>query len=427
MLCAKLTYLIAELDKCLNSMLNDVLHHPDFQTIESAWRSLYDTIYHSNVEKSIKVKLLPLTFQELKTDLLIHSDFVQSHIFQKIYSDHFDMAGGEPIGVWIGNYTFDIKKNTEIEVLRQISELAAASFCPFLSMISFTSMGIDHTNWHRLESFDFLMNPEFTNWKNLRQSPHARFINLMLPPILLREPHDNTVLPFCFKEEVTNINDYLWGNTAFALAQVILNSFSEYSWFSFMQGEPFGEQTAGLFDNGFSRPHTSHSHFNQLITKVYITEEQERSLNRQGLIALFSKQYDKSTIFYHLPSISNFRREADGLSEITTIDHLLPYLLCVSRFAHYLKVICRDKIGSYKNPDAVEKYLHDWLLKYCAANDDLPLQSFGQYPLKDAKIAVFLKPGDENHYQLRIELQPRINLIGIDTTFVLFSQIPFKE
>lgn len=427
MICAKLTCLIAELDKRMNALLNEILHHPAFQALESAWRSLFNIIYHKDFEKRIKIKLLPLTFQELKTDLLTHSDFDQSNVFQKIYNDHFDIAGGEPIGIWIGNYIFDIKNPTEIEMLRQISEVAAASFCPFLSMISFVSIGIDYTNWHRLENFDFLMNPEFKDWQNLRESQHARFLSLMLPPVLLRELYENTVLPFAFKEETTSISDYLWGSAAFALAEVIINSFSEYSWFDFIQGEPFAGQTAGWFNPGFSRPHTSHSHFNQLVTQVYITEGQERSLNQQGLIALFSKQYDKSTIFYHLPSISYFRREAGTTSDITTIDHLLPYLLCVSRFAHYLKVICRDKIGSYKNPDVIEKHLHEWLWKYCAANDDLPLQSFGQYPLKDAKIAVFQKPGYEKHYQLRIELQPRINLIGIDTTFVLFSQVQLKE
>ena len=377
---AKLTKLIAILDERLNDMINSILHDTKVKALESSWRSVHRLLL-SVGEKNIQVKCLHLTYAELKRDLLDAMDFDQSQIFKKIYSEAFDMPGGEPFGLWIGDYTFAINDPHSLQVLKQVSDVAAASFCPFTSTVSLASMGIDdRSNWHRLQDFEYLSKAEFKAWEKLRDYPNAQFVSLVLPALLLRQPYQEQEMGFCFSEVVQSADDYLWGNPAYALGGVILQAFSEYSWFDFIQGEPFGGQKAGVVQHYPAKLQTNQSQFKELGMQVYLTESQEWSLNQQGLMTLFTKQYDKALIFYYMPSIKRAQQNH--------IDHLLPYLLCVCRFAQYLKVICRDKIGAFSRPAEVEQYLYNWIRNYCAGNDDLPLTSFGQYPLKDAKILV---------------------------------------
>ena len=423
---ATITSLIANIDKRLNEIINSILHHPNFQALESAWRSVHNLLIQIHAkERRVKIYCLQLTFAELRRDLLDAADFDQSSCFQKIYSNAFDMPGGKPFGLWIGDYAFSLTDRFSLQILKHISDIAAAAFCPFVSSVSLRSMGIDDLhNWHRLQDFDFLNQSEFKNWQKLRESPNARFVSLVLPSLLLRQPYDQSF--FYFKEEVSSTKDCLWGNPAYALAAVMIQAFSEYGWFDFTQGEPFAGKGAGWVQHYSGRAHTKESEFKELGQQLYITEEQEWSLNKQGVMALFSKQYDKAMIFYYMPTIKKALPQKQGTSSNTEIDHLLPYLLCVSRFAQYLKIICRDLVGAFTQPVEVERYLSDWIYQYCAGNDDLALSSFGQYPLKEAKIKVYRSQGLRDHYRLKINLCPRINLQGVDATFVLFSDIKLK-
>jgi type VI secretion system ImpC/EvpB family protein len=415
---------IARIDALLNGQVNAIIHHPDFQKLEASWRSLHYLVEQIPDGINVKLRVLNVSWRELTKDLTIRSlEFDQSQLFRKVYSDEFGTPGGEPFGLLLGDYEIRQRKSVDhpyddLETLTAISGVAAAAFAPFIasvhpSVLQLTSFAeLDRPrNFKMADLFDHL---DGLRWRSLRKEEDSRFIGLTLPRVLARLPYADDsarVDGFRFREEVgtPDRRNYLWGNASYAFAGVVIRAFVKWGWFADIRGPRKDDLNGGIVAG------LPVHHFNtdkngvapKCSTDTIITDAQEKELSGLGFIPLCACQDTDLSAFYGNQSIQQ-AREWDQLPVTVNarLSAMLQYILCASRFAHYLKVIGRDRVGSFTTPAELQNYLRSWLTKYTTASD----KGDATYPLREAKVEVEELDEKPGSYLCRFSLRPHYQL-----------------
>jgi type VI secretion system protein ImpD len=422
--------LIARIDFLINKQLNLILHHPDFQALEAAWRSLQFLISNLNQQKRVYVKILDVSFKELQKDLLNAIEFDQSQIFKKVYNQEYDIAGGQPYGLLVGNYQFRPAPR-DFEMLQALMKISAAAFAPFVASVSPHMFGVnDYAELKPTLNFKHLFKlPQYQRWSQLRQEEDARFIGLTLPQFLLREPYnqyaDKNSNRF-FTEEPLCRNDFLWGSTAFAYAAVVCNTFHHSGWLADIRGISADSYTGGAIEylprNYFSV--NKAKDIPKVATDIYLTDSQEKIFSEMGFISLRDNPHINTAVFYNTPSIQQPQRYSkEKAAQNAYLSGMLHYVLCASRFAHYVKIMIRDKIGKFISAEECEYFIQQWLLKYCAASQHISNDARAKYPLNEAKVKIHANISDPGKYSCTLYLKPHYQLDEIQTHLKLVTHI----
>lgn len=431
--------LIAHIDGLITDQLNAVLHHPQFQSLEASWRGLEHLVSKVNEGDSdgprVLVKVLTVKWEEIARDFDRNNyDYDQSLLFTKVYDEAFGMPGGHPFGVLVGD--FEIRPNTaepsDLEVLRSISQVAAASFCPYLSAAAPEMMGLDRfSNLEATVEFDQLYSqPQFLKWNKLRESPDSRFVTLTVPHVLMRMPYTSgyRIDGFDFREDTSaaDRSGYVWGNAAYALAGVVIRAFQQSSWVTDTSGIQRGVDGGGLV-TGLPVPSVE-TDKERVVTKfstdLLIDDRFERDLTDHGFLPLcpligteWAGFLSSTTI--QKPAVYD-RPEATMSAKLTSY---LRYVLCVSRFAHYLKVLARDRIGQMSEARELQEYLNEWLAQYRTDMENLDAMDRAKYPLKDGHVTVAPRPGNPGVYDCIVYLQPHAEVESVSAGLTLETKL----
>jgi type VI secretion system protein ImpC len=420
---------IARIDELISAQLNEILHHPDFQKLEASWRGLHYLVNNTETSTRLKLRLLCLTKKELFKDLDSAIEFDQSALFKKIYEEEYGTFGGHPFSLMIGDFEFG-RAPQDMALLEKVSGVAAAAHAPFIAaassrlfdMDSFTELGNPRDLAKLFES------SELVKWRSFQQADDSRYVALALPHVLLRLPYGpDTVATddFIYTEDVDGRDHkkYLWGNAAYALGQRITNAFALYGWCAAIRGVEGGGMVQGLPTHTFKTDEGDVAL--KCPTEIAITDRREKELDTLGFIALcHCKGTDYAAFFGGQTTQRPRAYDTDAANANARISARLPYILAASRFAHYLKVICRDKIGSFQTKDGIALFLNRWITNYVLGTDEAGQDLKAQYPLREARIDVFDIPGKPGAYRAVAFLRPHFQLEELTASIRLVAELP---
>lgn len=411
---------IADIDELISEQINAVLHNDRFQELESSWRGLWFLVDAGMASDNVKIRLLDLSWKDLSKDMERAPDFDQSGLFHLIYNEEFGTPGGEPFGVLLGDYyvshrPYEGHRYDDVFTLQGISRVAAAAFCPFVCSAAPQLFGLDSydTLGLPINLDNVFRSDEYIRWRSLREHEDSRFLALTLPHILMREPYErdyqsSTGMKFIEETAGKTNNKYLWGNACFALGTVLIREFAEVGWFSHIRGVPRDHYGGGLVTQ-FPTPSYSTDSSKAMVkmsTSVTVTDQLERELSDLGLIALCHCFQTPFAVINNCPSLQISKNYGSKSANANArISSMLQQILCGSRFAQYIKVIIRDKVGSYITADACERFLQDWLDQYTTGRDDLSWEMMARYPLREARVRVVEEPGKPGHYSSIVHLK----------------------
>jgi type VI secretion system protein ImpC len=426
---AMLNARIAQIDHLLSIQLNEIMHAPEFQKLEGSWRGLRYLLANSETSDMLKIKILNVPKKELLRDLQRAPEFDQSALFKKVYEEEYGVFGGAPFGALMGDYEFG-KSGQDIELLEKISQVAAAAHAPFitaaspemLNMESFTQIDAPRD---MAKVFD---TTEYAKWKAFRQSEDSRYVALTLPRILMREPYGNDTVPveaFHYEEHVdgTDHEKYLWGNSGWALSARVTNAFALYGWCACIRGVESGGLVEGLPVHNF---HTDSGDVAMKCpTEAQITDRREKELADLGFAPLVHQKGTPNACFFSVQSAQKAKvYDSDAATANARISAQLPYIFAVSRFAHYLKAMMRDKIGGYMSRSEAQTFLNNWIANYVVGNDDAPMSVKAKRPLKEANVEVVEVAGKPGAYRAVAFLRPHFQLDELSVSMRLVAELP---
>lgn len=420
---------ITAIDELLSRQVSLIIHAPEFQQKESSWRGLHKLV-QSSVTENTQVRLLQCTKQDLIKDFKSASDFDQSMLFKRVYESEYGTFGGNPFSAFVGDFQFD---NTpqDIALLEHISHVAAAAHAPFLSAISPGMLSMnDFSELPRPRGLAKMFETtDYARWRSFRQNDDSRYIGLTLPRVLGRVPYGVKTIPaetFTFEEQIRENesgSDYLWINSAWELAGRIVESFEEYGWCASIRGVEGG----GLVNSLPSYNYVSGcgERTMQCPTQIAISDRREKELSELGFIPLVHCKGTDYAAFFAVQSINKPRLyNSDQANANARLSSQLPYILATSRFAHYLKSIVRDKVGSFMSRVECEEYLQKWIMQYVVASDNAGPETKARYPLREAKVEVVEVPGFPGTYRAVVWLKPHFQLEGLSMSLRLVADLP---
>ena len=420
---------IAQLDHLISLQLNEVMHAPEFQKLEGTWRGLKYLLSQTETSTMLKIRVLNVSKKELLRDLQRAPEFDQSALFKKVYEEEYGVFGGAPFGALVGDYEFG-RGGQDIELLEKVSQVAAAAHAPFITAASSEMLN--------LESFSQLDAPrdlgkifdstEYAKWKAFRQTEDSRYVALTVPRMLLREPYGKDTVPveaFQYEEHVdgTEHSKYLWGNAAWALGARVTNAFALYGWCACIRGVESGGLVEGLPVHNFRTD--SGDVAMKCPTEVPITDRREKELADLGFAPLVHCKGTPNAAFFSVQSTQKAKvYDKDSATANARISAQLPYIFAVSRFAHYLKTMMRDKIGGYMSRSEAQAFLNNWIANYVVANDDAPLSVKAKRPLKEARVDVQEDPRKPGVYRAIAFLRPHFQLDELSVSMRLVAELP---
>ncbi len=420
---------IAQIDHLISIQLSEVLHHPSFQKLESTWRGLKYMLDQSETSSALKIRILNASKKEVLRDLQRAPEFDQSVLFKKVYEDEFGIFGGAPFSAMVADY--EIGRNPEdMEFLERVAQVSAAAHAPFLTgaspelvnLESFTQIG-DPRDIGKI--FD---STEFAKWKSFRASDDSRYVGLCLPRVLMRLPYGRDTKPvegFSFEEGVdgTDHKKYLWGNAAWALGARLTGAFAKYGWCAAIRGVEGGGLVEGLPTHTFRTDEGDVAL--KCPTEVAITDRREKELADQGLIPLVHCKGTDYAAFFSVQSTNKPKMyDKEAANANARLSAQLPYILAVSRFAHYLKSIMRDKIGSFMSRTDCQHFLNRWIMQYVTEDDSASQTAKAQYPLREARVDVEEVPGKPGVYRAIAFLRPHFQLDELTVSLRLVAELP---
>ncbi|MBL8316485.1 MAG: type VI secretion system contractile sheath large subunit [Rubrivivax sp.] len=427
--------MIAEIDKKLTEQVNAIIHHADFQKLESAWRGLHYLVNNTESDENLKIRVLNISKSEAAKTLKRYKgiSWDQSPLFKKIYTEEYDQFGGHPFGCIIGDYYFD-QTPPDVEMLGEMSKIAAASHAPFLAAASPTVMQMG--SWQELANprdlTKVFSTPEYAAWRSLRESEDSRYLGLAMPRFLSRLPYGvktNPVEAFNFEEETGggDHNKYTWCNAAYAMAVNINRSHKLYGWGTAIRGVEGGGAVEGLPAHTF--PTDDGGVDMKCPTEIAISDRREAELAKNGFMPLVHRKNSDFAAFIGAQSLQKPAEYDDpDATANANLAARLPYLFACNRFAHYLKCIVRDKIGSFKERADMEKFLNNWIMNYV---DGDPANSSeatkAQKPLAAAEVVVEEVPGNPGYYTSKFFLRPHYQLEGLTVSLRLVSKLPSQK
>lgn len=429
---ASIDQAVAQIDQLLSGQLNEIMHAPEFQKLESTWRGLNYLVQQSETGTALQIRVLNASKKDLLDDLTKAVEFDQSGLFKKVYEEEFGTPGGKPYGVLIGDYEFG-KHPQDVTLMEKLSNVAAAAFAPFIAAAAPDLFGMD--------SYQELMGPrdlamifqgaEYTKFRSFRESEDSRYVGLTLPHVLGRLPYGEATEPveaFRYEEGVDgkDHSKYLWMNAAWAFGARITAAFSKYGWTAAIRGREGGGVVEGLPVHTF--PTDDGEIAAKCPTEIAITDRREAELDRLGFIALSHYKDTDYSVFMGARSCNKPKKySTDEATANAEISSLLPYQLACSRFAHYLKMICRDKVGSFMERRDCEEYLTTWISKYVLPLDKATQDQKAQYPLRAAQVEVTENKAKPGSYNAVFHLRPHFQLEELTMSLRLVSELPRKQ
>ena len=420
---------IARIDELISKQLNEILHHPDFQKLEASWRGLHYFVMNTETSTRLKLRLLCATKAEVFKDLDQAIEFDQSVLFKKVYEDEYGTFGGHPFSLLLGDFEFG-RHPQDMALLEKVSGVAAAAHAPFIAaaspklfdMDAFTELGNPRDLAKLFES------TELIKWRSFQAMEDSRYVTLVLPHILLRLPYGPNTVPtedFKLVEDTDgrNHSKYLWGNAVWALGQRITNAFALYGWCAAIRGVEGGGVVSGLPTHTFKTDEGDIAL--KCPTEIAITDRREKELDSLGFVSLcHCKGTDYAAFFGGQTTQKPKQYDTNAANANARISARLPYILAASRFAHYLKVICRDKIGSFQTKETLSTYLNRWIGNYVLGTDDAGQELKAQYPLREARVDVSDVPGKPGAYRAVAFLRPHFQLEELTTSIRLVAELP---
>ena len=426
---AMITARIAQIDNLVSIQLNEVLHHQEFQKLEASWRGLKYLMDQSETGEKLKIRVLNVTKKDLLRDLQRAPEFDQSALFKKVYEEEYGVFGGAPFSALLGNYEFG-RGAEDIELLEKISNVAAAAHAPFLTgtapdMLNMDSFATIDAPRDMAKIFD---SAEYAKWKSFRQSEDSRYVGLCLPHILMRLPYGKngaSVDGFNYEEGVdgSDHNKYLWGNAAWSLGARLTAAFANYGWCAAIRGVEGGGLVEGLPTHTFTTD--SGDVALKCPTESPITDRREKELADLGFVPLLHCKGTDYAAFFSVQSAQKPKQyDKDAANANARLSTQLPYILAISRFAHYMKVMMRDKIGSFMSRGECENFLNTWILQYVVGNDNVAAEVKARKPLREAKIEVVEVPGKPGAYRAVAFLKPHFQLDELAVSLRLVADLP---
>jgi type VI secretion system protein ImpC len=423
---------IAEIDRLLSAQLNEIMHHEDFQKLEASWRGLHYLVHQSETGVSLKIRVLNASKKDLLNDLERASEFDQSALFKKVYEDEYGIFGGAPYGTLIGDYQFGVNQQ-DMALIERISNVAAAAHAPFIAAADPTLFGLDSFNQlgepRDLASIFERKEAGYVKWRSFRDSPDSRYVGLVLPHTLGRlpyDPADNPVEEFHYEEDVdgTDHDKYLWSNAAYSFGTRITDSFSKCGWLATIRGVEGGGLVEGLPTHTFKTDDGDVAL--KCPTEVAITDRREKELSDLGFIPLVHcKGTDYAAFFAAQSAQKPQKYSTDEANANARLSTMLQYILCVSRFAHYLKAMARDKIGSFMERSECELWLNNWINQYTIANPEMAGPEMkAKHPLKEARVVVQEVKGKPGCYEAVAHLRPHFQLDELSVSMRLVAELP---
>jgi type VI secretion system protein ImpC len=420
---------VAEIDTLLTDQLNAIMHDPAYQALEASWSGLHDMVYGTETSTRLKLRLLNVTKKELLKDLETAVDHDMSVLFKKIYEEEYGTFGGYPYSLLIGDYAFG-RHPQDIALLERISKVAAAAHAPFIAsaapalfdLKSFTDLGVTRDLAKTFES------AELAAWRSFRESEDSRYVTLVLPSYAARLPYGAKTKPvenFNFEEDVdgTDHSKYLWANAAYQLGLRITDAYAKYNWSTAIRGVEGGGKVDGLAAHAYKTGEGDV--VLKCPTEVTITDRREKELSDLGFIALVNSKGSSFATFFggqtaNKPKVYN----KDAANANAQLSARLPFVLAASRFAHYIKVMMRDKVGSFQTRADVETYLNNWIADYVLINPGASQAQKARYPLGEARVDVTEVPGKPGAYRATCFLKPHFQMEELTASIRLVAELP---
>ena len=420
---------VAELDALISAQLNEIMHQPEFQKLEAAWRGLKFLVMESETSTQLKIKVLNVSKNDLLKDFKRAAEFDQSALFKKIYEEEFGTFGGAPYAGLIGDYEFT-RHPEDFHLLEELSHVAAAAHAPLISSASPALFGLEsHTDIGKPRDLAKIFDTvEYAKWKSFRASDDARYVGLVLPHVLGRLPYGAKTLPveaFGFEEDVDGADHgkYLWTNAAYAYGTRLANAFALYGWLAAIRGVEGGGLVEGL------PAHTFHTDDGEIAlkcpTEVAITDRTEKVLSDLGFISLVHCKDTDYAAFFGGQSVQKAKSyNTDAANANARLSTQLPYIFAISRIAHYMKAIMRDKIGSFASRQDVQNFLNTWLQQYVLIDDTATQEAKAKCPLREARVDVVEIPGKPGCYRAVAFVRPHFQLDELTISLRLVAELP---
>lgn len=433
---------LALIDDLIAAQLNAILHHPQFQRLEAGWRGVAYLTRQLLPKDNVKIRILSVRWREICRDIERAIEFDQSSLFRLIYDQEFGIAGGEPYGVLLVDHEVQHSPggdhNTDdVSALKGLAEIAAAAFAPcvlgcapaLLELDRFSAIGA------ATDFAGFFTRPPYLRWRAVQESEDARFLGLTMPHVLMRLPYDDVGRArelFRFREDVSDPTgaSYLWGSAVYAFGGVAMRAFQSFRWFADIRGARRDSLSGGLIVDlpvhSFGTDTTGVAI--KISADVALTEVQEIALSDAGLIPLMKCKDTEYSAFFSNQSLQHYRSYESAAARVNArLSSMLQYVLCVSRFAHYVKVIGRDKIGSFAAPEDCRVHLQNWLNQYVDASEGASEAQKAKYPLRAARVQVQEQPGRPGVYMATVQLQPHFQLDQLVSAFELVTEVSARR
>lgn len=426
---------IAAIDAKISKQLNAIMHHENFQKLEGTWRGLNYLVMNSETSSTLKIRLLNVSKRELYKDLSKAVEFDQSNIFKKIYENEFGSPGGEPYGALIGDYEFT-NHPEDIELLTGMSNVAAAAFAPFVSAASPKLFGFDDfTELSKPRDLEKIFDSiEYAKWRSYRDSEDSRFVTLTMPRTLARLPYGAATKPveeFDFEEapiengvaKPMSHSEYSWMNSSYVLGARLTAAFAQYGWCTAIRGAEGGGKVDNLPSHVFTSDDGDADQ--KCPTEIGVTDRREAELSKLGFLPLCHYKNTDYAVFFGAQTTQKAKKyDRPEATANAAISARLPYIMASSRFAHYLKIMGRDKIGSFLEASDCEAWLNRWVLNYVNGNAAAGQDMKARYPLAEAKIQVKEIPGKPGAYNAIAHLRPWLQMEELTTSLRMVARIP---
>ncbi|WP_295527062.1 type VI secretion system contractile sheath large subunit [uncultured Pseudacidovorax sp.] len=424
--------MIAAIDAKLTEQINKIIHHPDYQKLESAWRGLHYMVNNTETDENLKIRVMDVSKQDLAKTLkkFKGAAWDQSPMFKKVYEEEYGQFGGEPFGAIVGDYHFD-HTPPDVELLGEMAKIAAAAHAPFITGANPSLMQMG--SWQELANprdlTKIFSTPEYAGWRTLRESDDSRYLGLCMPRFLARTPYGantNPVEEFDFEEDTAGAdhNKYAWANAAYAMATNINRSYKEYGWGSRIRGIESGGAVENLPLHTF--PSDDGGVDQKCPTEIAISDRREAELSKAGLLSMIHRKNSDFAAFIGAQSLHKPAEYDDpDASANANLAARLPYLFACNRFAHYLKCIVRDKIGGFKEKDDMQRWLNNWIMNYVDGDPANSSESTkARKPLSAAEVIVEEVEGNPGYYTSKFFLRPHYQLEGLTVSLRLVSKLP---
>jgi type VI secretion system protein ImpC len=427
---------IAMIDEKMSKQLNAIMHDPRFLKLEGSWRGLHHLVMNSETSSNLKIRVTNVSKRELYKDLSKAVEFDQSQIFKKIYENEFGTPGGEPYGAMIGDYEFT-NHPEDIELLGQMSNVAAAAFAPFISAASPKLFGFgEYTELSKPRDLEKIFDSlEYAKWRGYRDSEDSRFVTLTMPRALARLPYGEKTRPveeFGYEEAPVGArgeakpqdhDEYCWMNSAYVMGARLTDAFARTGFCTTIRGAEGGGKVEGLPFHTFISDDGDMDH--QCPTEIAITDRREAELSKLGFLPLCHYKNTDYAVFFGAQSTQKPKKyDRPEATANAAISARLPYLMATSRFAHYLKILARDKIGSFMEASDCEVWLNRWIRNYVNASEKPDAVMKAKFPLRDAKITVKEIPGKPGSYNAVAYLRPWLQMEELTTSLRMVARIP---